>query len=289
MNTKLIPIVIIIAIIFSSCSNDVPSGFTTAENGTLYEVHYRGDDSNKTQENDVVTVKMSYRLGDSVIFNSTILGAPMVFPVVKPMFKGDVYDALKLMGTGDSLTIAVIADSFYLKTANLSELPDFVVPGSYLYYDIKLLKHVSNDVYQRKLVEKLKESEKQEKVILNEFLIKNEINIQPTASGLYFIPIKDGTGNTPDSGNVCQVSLSVKQLDGVELFTNFDGEPLDVIYGSQFDTKGFMEGLGMLKVGEIAQFIVPSWIGFGASGMQMVAPYTTLVYDVKLESVKVNN
>ncbi len=289
MSKKIISIIVVIATFLSSCSSDGPKGFDTAENGTLLKVHYRGDDPSKALETEVVTANMSYRLGDSVLFNSNMLDTDMIFPVAKHMFKGDIYDALKLMGTGDSITVAVVADSFYLKTASLSELPEFVVPGSYIYYDIKLLKHVSNDVFQKELAENLKKLKTEEKVLLNEFLMKNEINIKPTASGLYFIPINTGTGNTPDSGNVCQVYLSVKQIDGVELFSNFGGEPLDVIYGSMFDTKGFMEGLGMLKAGGISQFIVPSWIGFGKSGMQMVVPFTTLIYDVKLEAIKTNN
>lgn len=286
MSARIISLVIIIVAFFVSCSSDGPKGFDTAENGTFYKVHYRGDDPSRVLETEVVTANMAYRLGDSVLFNSNMLDTDMTFPVAKPMFKGDIYDALKLMGTGDSITVAVVADSFYLKTANLSELPEFVVPGSYIYYDIKLLKHVSNDVFQKELAENLKKLASDEKILLKNFLIKNEINVKPTASGLYFIPINNGTGNTPDSGDVCQVSLSVKQLDGLELFSNFGTEPLDVIYGRQFDTKGFMEGLGMLKIGGIAQFIVPSWIGFGESGMQMVPPYTTLIYDVKLDAIK---
>ncbi len=226
MSARIISLVVIIAAFFVSCSIDGPKGFDTAENGTFYKVHYRGDDPSKVLETEVVTANMAYRLGDSVLFNSNMLDTDMLFPVAKPMFKGDIYDALKLMGTGDSITVAVVADSFYLKTANLSELPEFVVPGSYIYYDIKLLKHVSNDVFQKELAENLKKLASDEKILLKNFLIKNEINVKPTASGLYFIPINNGTGNTPDSGDVCQVSLSVKQLDGLELFSNFGTEPL---------------------------------------------------------------
>lgn len=281
-----ITVVMFLATVIFSCSNNGSNGFNTADNGTLYKVHYRGSDTSKAVESEIVTVNLAYRLGDSLLFNSSTLGEPMKFPVIKPLFKGDLYDALTLMGTGDSLTISVVADSFYLKTANLSELPEFVEPGSNIFYEIKLLNHISNADYQVELDGIRKEDEKQERILLQNYLINNNINVDPTASGLYFIPIEKGRGGTPDTGSMCQIFLWVKQLDGTELFTNFDERALDVEYGKSFDTKGFMEGLGLLRVGGKAQFIVPSWIGVGSTGMDMVPPFTTLIYEVKLQAIR---
>ncbi|MBC8321899.1 MAG: FKBP-type peptidyl-prolyl cis-trans isomerase [Bacteroidetes bacterium] len=279
-------VVVIIATVIFSCSNNKFNGFNIADNGTYYKIHFRGADTSKAAESEIVTVNLAYRLGDSVLFNSNSLGEPMMFPVIKPMFKGDLYAALTLMGTGDSVTVAVVADSFYLKTANLPELPEFVVPGSHLYYDIKLIKHISNSAFQTEMNEIRKEQERQEKILLQNYLVNNNITTKPTASGLYFIPIEKGRGSKPDTGNMCQIFLSVKQLDGTELYTNFGDMPLDVEYGSSFDTKGFMEGLGRLKTGGKAQLIVPSWIGVGSTGKEVVAPFTTLIYEVKLEAIR---
>ncbi len=275
-----------ITTVIFSCSNNKFSGYTTDDNGTFYKTHYRGSDTSKAIETEIVTVDLTYRLDDTVLFSSSSLGEPMKFPVIKPMFKGDLYDALTLMGSGDSLTVAVVADSFYLKTANLPELPKFVEPGSYLYYDVKLLSHISNYDYQVELEKIRKEDERKEKIILQNYLVNNDINTAPTASGLFFIPIEKGRGNKPDTGDMCQVFLSVKQLDGIELFTNFGERALDVDYGKNFDTKGFMEGLGMLQVGGKARLIVPSWIGVGSTGREVVPPYTTLIYEVKLEAIR---
>jgi len=285
-NLLSLTVIILLLVIVSSCSDDKFSGYKTANNGTYYKVHVRGNDTSKATESEIVTVNLAYRIEDSTIFNSTTLGEPMKFPLVKSMFKGDLYDGIKLMGIGDSITVAVIADSFYLKSANLTELPKFVVSGSYLYYDIKLLNHISNAEFQIELANKRLEDERQEKIQLQNYLNSNNIGKNPTSSGLYFISIKEGRGNTPDTGSMCQVYLSVSQLDGEELFSNFGGRALDIEFGGEFDTKGFMEGLGMLKPGGVAQFIVPSWIGVGSTGRDMVAPYTTLIYDVKLEAIR---
>lgn len=273
------------AVIFS-CSNNKFKDFETAENGTKYKVHYRGNDTSKAADSEIVTVNLAYRLEDSLLFNSKTLEEPMMFPVIQPMFEGDLYAALTLMGSGDSLTIVVVADSFYYKTAMLPELPEFVKPGSNIYYDVKLLKHLSNADFQIELDSVKKENEIQERKLLQEYLIENNITIDPTSSGLYIIPIKKGSGMRPDTGNMCQVYMSVKQLDGTELFENFDGRAVDVEYGKNFDTKGFMEGLGMLRPGGSATLIVPSWIGVGDMGRESVPPFTTLLYEIKLQAIR---
>ena len=284
-----IAVIILTTSFFFSCSNDGLSDYTTDSNGTYYKVHYRGSDENKVTASEIVKVNMDFRFGDSTIFTSSSMETPMIFPMIKPMFEGDLYDALKLMGTGDSITVAIVADSFYLRTANLDKLPELVEPGSYLYYDIKLLQHISNAKYQDEITKKRKEEADLERKLLQNYLVTNEININPTTTGLYIIPIKEGRGSTPDSGDICKVYLSVTQLDGVILYNNFGEKAIDIEFGSNFDTRGFMEGLGTLKTGEIAQFIVPSWIGFGSTGMEMVAPFTTLIYDVKLEEIVSSN
>lgn len=278
-------LLLLVSVIYS-CSDDKSSGFATAENGTYYKIHYRGNDTTKAVESEMVTVNLSYRLEDSVIFNSNTLIEPMKFPVIKPMFQGDLYDALTLMGTGDSITVCIVADSFFLKTANLSKLPDYVEAGSNLYYDIKLLRHISNTDFQTEMTKKRQLDGRKEKATLQNYLNTNKITTDPTTSGLYFISIKEGRGQKPDTGSMCQVFLSVKQLNGEELYSNFGDRALDIEYGKSFDTKGFMEGLGMLKPGGLAQFIVPSWIGVGSMGMETVAPFTTLIYDVKLEAIR---
>ena len=283
-----ITVVILFATVIFSCSDSKFSDYTTADNGTLYKVHSRGNDSTKALESEIVTVKLSYRLKDSVLFNSnTSENGTMRFPITKHLFKGDLYDALTLMGTGDSISFVVVADSFYLKSAALTKLPEFVEPGSHLIYDIKLLKHISGAEWQVELDQINKTKQKEEKVQLQQYLVKNKIFTDPTSTGLYFIPIKKGRGAKPDTGDMCQVYISVKELNSDDLlYSNFGERPMDVEYGKGFDTKGFREGLGMLQPGGSATLLVPSWIGVGSSGMEVVAPYTTLIYEVELLAIR---
>lgn len=279
--------VISFAAVFFSCSGN-HNGYDKAQNGTLYKVYHRGSDSTKVLESEIVSVNMSYRIGDSLIFDSkNAEDGIMRFPVTEPIFKGDLYDALKLMGTGDSISFAVVADSFYLKTAALKKLPESVISGSQIYYDIKLLSHISPEEWQIEVAETRKEQSRKEKVILQNYLNENKIYVDPTSTGLFFIPIKKGRGAQPDTGDMCQVHISVRELESDDLlYSNFGERPMDVEYGKGFDTEGFREGLGMLRPGGKAQLLVPSWIGVGTTGREVVAPFKTLVYEVELLAIR---
>ncbi len=283
-----ITVVIAFAAVIFSCSNSKLDSYTESENGTLFKVYYRGNDSVLAIESDIVKVNLSYRIDDSVLFNSadTEEGS-MIFPITSPLFKGDLYDALKLMGTGDSISFAVVADSFYLKTAALKKLPESIESGSYVYYDLKMLEHLTPDQWQEEREKIWLEQSKEEKVLLQNYLNDNNIYTDPTSTGLYFISEKKGRGAYPDTGDMCQVHISVKELLSDDLlYTNFGDRPLDVEYGKGFDTEGFREGLGLLQPGGKATLIVPSWIGVGKSGREVVAPYTTLVYEVELLAIR---
>jgi FKBP-type peptidyl-prolyl cis-trans isomerase len=283
-----ITVVIFITTVIFSCTDSKNKGFKIADNGVKYKVHYLGDDNTKASESEIVTVNLAYRLEDSVIFNSsTSDDGPMRFPITKSLFKGDLYDALKLMGTGDSMTIEVVADSFYLVTAALPKLPESVEKGSKLYYDIKLLKHLTSDEWKLEMADLSRENARNEKIYLQNYLVDNSIDAAPTKTGLYFIPIEKGKGAKPDTGDMCQVFLSVKELGNDQLlYSNFEDRAIDVEYGNEFDTEGFREGLGMLRPGGKATLIVPSWIGVGSAGREVVAPHTTLIYEVKLQAIR---
>jgi FKBP-type peptidyl-prolyl cis-trans isomerase len=280
-----LPLVLFLLILMSSCQEQFP-GFEEAENGVFYKVHYRGTDSVNPQYSDWVTINMDYRLEDSLMFSSKTMGEPLRFPMIRPLFKGDLYDGLSMMVVGDSMTFAVVADSFFFKTAFLKELPPNVKPGSPMYYDVKLLERLSQEEHQLEVQKEGDRKLKEEVELLYQYLKENNIKTPPTASGLYFISLEKGKGKKPVAGEMCTVFLSVKQLDGKELFTNYDSDPLFIEYGKEFDTKGLMEGLGMMHEGGKAKLIVPSEIGVGPGGKDGVPPFTTIIYEVKLDKIK---
>ncbi|MCP4911129.1 MAG: hypothetical protein GY907_10535 [Bacteroidetes bacterium] len=281
-------VVILFTAVVFSCSNSNENGYKRTKNGVLIKRITEGPDSTKAKESEIVTIRLKYRLNDSIIFNSDdIEDGSMVFPITKPIFEGDLYEALTLMGTGDSISIGVVADSFFLKSAAMQKLPEYVTPGSIMYYDIKLLDHKTSSEWQKEADKKSLQMAKQEMATLQIYLNNNKIYTDPTVNGLYFLEEKKGRGSTADTGDICQVYLSVKVLgsDNI-LFSNFNDKPLDFEFGQDFDTKGFREGIGLMKPGGKARFIVPSWIGISSEGQGIIDPFTTLEYEVELISIR---
>ena len=84
-----------------------------------------------------------------------------------------------------------------------------------------------------------------------------------------------------------KVNLTVKLIDGTKIFSTDDrGEPFEYEYGQNFDTKGLEEGVGMLKKGGKARFVIPPSLGYGDITAGKIPPNSTLVFDVELLDVK---
>lgn len=285
INWNQISAIVFFTLILSSCQQTFP-GFEEAENGVYYQIHEKGDGTVYPEISDWVTINMDYRLDDSLMFSSQNLDEQLRFPIIQPMFEGDLYAGLMMMSAGDSMSFAVVADSFFIKTALLKELPPNVEAGSSMYYDVKLLKVVSQEEYQLEVQQEGDRKLQEEMNLLGEYLDENNIQLQPIESGLYYMELEKGKGKKAVAGEMLSVYLTVSQLDGKELFTNFEGDPLDIEFGKEFDTKGLMEGLGLMREGGTAKLIVPSEIGVGPRGKDGVAAFTTILYEVKLDEIK---
>jgi FKBP-type peptidyl-prolyl cis-trans isomerase len=184
------------------------------------------------------------------------------------------------------MTFAVVADSFFFKTAFAEKLPGFTKAGDPFYYDVKLVSLLTDEELNQELEAERQIYQDKEQEVLNAYLKENNISTKPLESGLYFIPVKEGKGQRPDTGDMCRIYLEVKEIGGKNLYSNFDQTPIDVEFGKQFDTEGLMQGISLLKPGGRAKLIVPSPIGVGETGKETVGSFTTILYDVELIEIK---
>lgn len=248
--------------------------------------HERGGFSVYPQVTDVVSVNLSYGLEDSILFNSSTLDVPMEFPMLNPTFSGDLYEGLRCMSIGDSATIEVVADSFFIITAGLSGLPPFVTSGEAFFYHIKLLDFQSRSAFDSLMLERNKNRHAEEKKVIYEYLENFVPNYEAFPSGLIKILTNSGSGSRPDTGDMCQVFFEVRILSGDTLYSNYETNAFDIEFGKDFDNEGFMEALGSMQEGEISRFIVPSIIGVGENGYDGVAGFTTLDYTLNFVKIR---
>jgi FKBP-type peptidyl-prolyl cis-trans isomerase len=287
INLKLLSIVLIFSGLFAACSQSPYPGFEETEDGVNIKYHEKSSETETAALNDIVSVAMKYYLEDTVLFDTKQFNEPLEFPVIEPTFYGDLYTALASLHIGDSATIVFPADSFFLVTAGIPELPEFVEPGSPMYFDIRLLsiKTEAEVIAEEKAF--LKERKAEEQVKLEAYLEANKDKYDKKESGLYVSNLKKGKGRMPKTGDVLKVHFTISDIDGNQLFTTVGRDPMEVTYGQPFDTKGFDEGIGYLNVGGKNRLIVPSNLAFDSIGRgQMVLPYTTLVYETELVELK---
>ena len=282
----------IIAISFAFIACSKYSGFSKTDSGIYYKFLTENKDSIKAVEGNLMTLKIRWRIKvnekDSVLYDSKDNPAPFVVPLGKPAYKGDLYEALAMLHKGDSVTFILKADSFFLKTAHYPELPKMIDSTTMLYFDIKVMNIQTTEQKEKERVAEAEKQKQAEPEKLNKYLATNNITTKPLASGLYFIESQAGSGNMSKTGDMVKINFTVSLIDGKELFSTVkNGGPMPVEIGKPFENKGFEEAVAMMKKGGKAKLIVPSAIAFGEQGRgQMVAPYSTLLYDVEVVDIK---
>ena len=129
--------------------------------------------------------------------------------------------------------------------------------------------------------------EAREKKEREKYLEENNITVDPTESGLYFIPLDTGYGDFAEIGDSVTINFEGYFLNGVLLTTNIEAvavendaynqyeiyEPYTFVMGTGHMIEGVEEGLTYMREGASAMMIMPSEISFPGS-------YRSLLYYV---------
>jgi len=271
--------------ILTSCSyfSDFP-GFKKTDSGLLYKFHEKNT-SRKAEIGDFITVEMRYKTNeDSLLFDGN--GETIPLELIAPVFPGDINEALAMMSKGDSATFIIRADSFLLKNAQLTRLPDFIDENSRIIFDIRMHNMQSLEELE---VEKEKirmEGLKKEEDLINTYILENNISVNKEMSGLYYVPILQGNGPQAKAGHRVSVHYTGKYLDGTLFDSSYSrGKPIEFELGRGYVIDGWEEGIAKMKKGGKALLLIPSDIGYG-EGRGEIPPYTPLVFEVELIDVK---
>lgn len=109
-----------------------------------------------------------------------------------------------------------------------------------------------------------------------------------TESGLRYQIIQEGNGVNAETGKTVSVHYKGQLADGTVFDSSYKrNQPIDFPLGVGQVIAGWDEGVGLLKVGDKARFIIPSHLGYGSSGAGgVIPPDATLIFDVELMDVK---
>ncbi len=264
-------------------------GYQKLPSGLEYKVIKHGTGTRKPVLNDHIEMYIFVHVGDSVIFDSRKMYGPkpVPFPITQPKFKGDPIEGFMLMVEGDSAIFRLPVDSMQ-KAGN--QLMPWMKSGMLVEYNVTLMK-VRSEAEERK--ESEENAAKQGTIddkILQEYFTKNGIKPTKTASGLYYVILKEGSGSNIKAGQNATVFYTGKFMDGKAFDSNTDSsfhhpQPFEVEVGKGRVIKGWDEGLQLLKKGSKAVFYIPSGLAYGATDRNPIPANSILVFEVEISNV----
>ena len=121
---------------------------------------------------------------------------------------------------------------------------------------------------------------------------KSEMKMNSSPSGLQWTDTKEGTGPTPQKGQICVMDYTGWLWENGAKGKKFDssvdrGTPFEFPIGQGRVIRGWDEGVGAMKVGEKRTLLIPPQLGYGARGAGgVIPPNATLLFEVELIAVK---
>ncbi len=282
-------ITLISLLLLNSCGNESSQfpGFSVTKNKIHYKLITLGEGFKKAEPTNYVTVSVAYRTpNDSVFFHGV-----RTFQLTESQFPGAIDECFTLLAKGDSATFHISANDFFTKTLETT-LPKFFNFEDFMRVDILMIDILTEkqfDQDKEAFLHWIEDFGEYEKVILKQYIENQELNFEPTESGLYYIPIQAGSGNKIRLGDTITVHYEGRFFNGKYFdSTRKRNEAFQFVYGQKWQVvPGLEEAIGMMYPGEKSLFIVPSHLAFGQGGSTtgIVPAFTSVLFEVEIVEV----
>ena len=296
MIQRIVPIALCGAFIFSMHACKSGGGFKKTENGVEYKI-VRDNKGATANIGDIVQMHMVARYKDDKVdtplFDSYKMNnnQPIEIPLPAPAFKGDFVEALMKLSAGDSAIVRISVDS--LKKQPNMQLPDFMQSGQHLEYRVSMLAVKSQQQAREEQDKHASEQKVKDDKTLQDYFTSNNLKPSKTASGLYYVIEREGTGEPAKTGQAVTVNYTGRTLDGNVFDSNTDpsmghAEPFTFEVGRGAVIPGWDEGVMLLKKGSKAKLFIPSGLAYGpASPAPSIPGDAILMFDI--EVLKIEN
>jgi FKBP-type peptidyl-prolyl cis-trans isomerase FkpA len=255
------------------------------------------------QIGDMVEIHVIQKIDDSLMMDSyqRNMGKPIAFQCQPPTVKGDVMNGIMKMKVGDSTIFRIPLDTLAARAKQ--PRPEWAKKNAYISWAVKLTnikdkKEVEADMKKQQAeMEKMRaeagekakvQAVTDDKLIQDYLKAKGITNAKKTASGLYYVIHKEGTGPNAAAGQKVTVNYTGVNLTGEKFDSNVDPafnhvEPFKFDLGTHSVISGWDEGVALLNKGSKATLYIPSGMAYGpnARGPQIPAN-AILIFDIEL-------
>ena len=123
---------------------------------------------------------------------------------------------------------------------------------------------------------------------MDDYANRRSWKMTETESGLRFFIYEQGEEDIkPDSGQVAVINYSVQLTDGTLCYSSDSTGTKGFVVGKGEIEKGIDEGILLMNKGDKAKFVLPSHLGHGLMGDELMIPsHAILVYDVSLIDIQ---
>ena len=125
-----------------------------------------------------------------------------------------------------------------------------------------------------------------EKETIDNYIARHKLKMKSTGTGLRYVILRHSNGRQAKKGDIAVIDYTVRLITGDVVYSSEkSGEKVFEIGHGNVE-RGLEEGILLLKVGDKAKFILPSYLAFGLHGDDnKIPPKMPIVYDVELKQL----
>ena len=278
----LFPMVCLLAtLLMTACTQKFP-GYEKTEKGLYYKFYIQNPTAAQPQLTDYMKVQMVCYLHDSLYYDFQQSRDGVFTQLKDPYFPGDLEEAYAMMHVGDSASFYIKADSIAKRYYGIR--PDSVglKANDYFRYEVKMLEIKTTEQLKAEAEKAMQQVKVESEKAFSDYVVENHI-ADHTASGLFYSKMLNTQGAVPQDGQTARIKYTVSLLDGTPIGSSDElGEYYEILIGKHKVLKGLEEGVGLMRVGEKARFVLPYTLAYGENPYGNIPAYSNLIFDVEL-------